>query len=110
MANCNHDCESCSASCGERQDPASFKKPAHKESHIKKVIGVVSGKGGVGKSMVTSLLAMALRRAGKQVAILDADVTGPSIPKTFGLHGQALMTDRGVFPMETRMGIPVAAE
>ena len=92
---------------GERQDPASFKKPAHKESHIKKVIGVVSGKGGVGKSMVTSLLAMALRRAGKQVAILDADVTGPSIPKTFGLHGQALMTDRGVFPMETRMGIKV---
>ncbi len=107
MANCNHDCGSCSASCGERQDPASFKKPAHKESHIKKVIGVVSGKGGVGKSMVTSLLAMALRRAGKQVAILDADVTGPSIPKTFGLHGQALMTDRGVFPMETRMGIKV---
>ena len=105
MADCNHDCGSCSASCGERQDPASFKKPAHKESHIKKVIGVVSGKGGVGKSMVTSLLAMALRRAGKQVAILDADVTGPSIPKTFGLHGQALMTDRGVFPMETRMGI-----
>ena len=107
MANCNHDCESCSASCGERQDPASFKKPAHKESHIKKVIGIVSGKGGVGKSMVTSLLAMALCRAGKQVAILDADVTGPSIPKTFGLHGQALMTDRGVFPMETRMGIKV---
>lgn len=107
MANCNHDCGSCSASCSERQDPASFKKPAHKESHIKKVIGVVSGKGGVGKSMVTSLLAMALRRAGKQVAILDADVTGPSIPKTFGLHGQALMTDRGVFPMETRMGIKV---
>lgn len=107
MADCNHDCGSCSASCGERQDPASFKKPAHKESHIKKVIGVVSGKGGVGKSMVTSLLAMALRRAGKQVAILDADVTGPSIPKTFGLHGQALMTDRGVFPMETRMGIKV---
>ena len=66
-----------------------------------------SRKGGVGKSMVTSLLAMALRRAGKQVAILDADVTGPSIPKTFGLHGQALMTDRGVFPMETRMGIKV---
>ena len=64
MANCNHDCGSCSASCGERQDPASFKKPAHKESHIKKVIGVVSGKGGVGKSMVTSLLAMARRRNG----------------------------------------------
>ena len=76
MANCNHDCGSCSASCGERQDPASFKKPAHKESHIKKVIGIVSGKGGVGKSMVTSLLAMALRRAGKQVAILDADKSG----------------------------------
>ena len=107
MANCNHDCGSCSASCGERQDPASFKKPAHKESNIKKVIGVVSGKGGVGKSMVTSLLAVALRRAGKQVAILDADVTGPSIPKAFGLRGHALMTDRGVFPMESRMGIKV---
>ena len=88
MANCNHDCGSCSSSCGERQDPASFKKPAHKESHIKKVIGVVSGKGGVGKSMVTSLLAMALRRAGKQVAILDADETGPSIQKPSAFTGR----------------------
>ncbi len=107
MANCTHDCGSCSASCGERRDPASFKKPAHKESNIKKVIGIVSGKGGVGKSMAASLLAVALRRAGKQVAILDADVTGPSIPKAFGLHGHALMSDRGVFPMETRAGIKV---
>ncbi|MBQ8920276.1 MAG: Mrp/NBP35 family ATP-binding protein [Acidaminococcaceae bacterium] len=107
MPNCTHDCGSCSANCGERRDAASFKKPAHKESHIRKVIGVVSGKGGVGKSMVTSLLAVALRRAGKQVAILDADVTGPSIPRAFGLRGHALMTDRGVFPMETRMGIKV---
>ena len=80
MANCDHDCGKCATNCKERQDLSSFKKAPHKNSHIKKVIGVVSGKGGVGKSMVTALLAIALRKKGKKVAILDADITGPSIP------------------------------
>ena len=107
MANCDHDCGKCAANCGERQDLSSFKKAPHKNSHIKKVIGVVSGKGGVGKSMVTALLAIALRKKGKKVAILDADITGPSIPRTFGLHDRAPMDDNGVYPLETRTGIKV---
>lgn len=107
MTECTHDCGSCSASCGERQEPASFKKEPHKDSHIKKVIGVVSGKGGVGKSLVTSLLAVALQKQGKKVAILDADITGPSIPRTFGLKGRAPMDDSGVYPLETKSGIKI---
>ena len=105
MANCNHDCGSCSASCGERQDPASFKKPAHKDSHIKKVIGVVSGKGGVGKSLVTSLLAVLTKRNGHSTAILDADITGPSIPKMFGVRDKAMGTEDGILPVESRTGV-----
>lgn len=81
--------------------------PENKYSTVKKVIGVVSGKGGVGKSLVTSLLAVAAQSAGKQTAILDADVTGPSIPKAFGLHGRAEGSDDGIFPMQTKTGIRV---
>lgn len=107
MTECTHDCGSCSAACGERQDSASFQKAPHKDSHIKKVIGVISGKGGVGKSLVTSLLAAALQKKGKKTAILDADITGPSIPRTFGLKGRAPMDDNGVYPLESQTGIKV---
>ena len=83
---CNHDCSSCSKNCGERQDKSSFLAAPNKRSNVKKVIGVVSGKGGVGKSLVTSLLASAMQRSGKNAAVLDADITGPSIPKVFGVN------------------------
>ena len=79
MSECTHDCSSCSQSCGERKTPQSFLEKPHELSHIKKVIGIVSGKGGVGKSMVTSLLAVAMQRKGFKTAVLDADITGPSI-------------------------------
>lgn len=87
--NCNHDCSSCGEDCPSRngQKP-DFSVPANAKSHVKKVIGVVSGKGGVGKSLVTSLMSVIMRRRGHSVAILDADVTGPSIPKAFGVHGE----------------------
>lgn len=101
---CNHDCDSCGGSCGE---PESLLKAPHPLSKIKKVIGVVSGKGGVGKSLVTSLLAVAAQSAGKQAAILDADVTGPSIPKAFGLHDRAEGSEEGLFPMQTKTGVRV---
>lgn len=95
---CNHECGSCSSSCGT---PESLIKPAHKLSNIKRVIGVVSGKGGVGKSLTTCMLATNLAKQGKKVAILDADITGPSIPRAFGLKGKLLMDERGVVPVRT---------
>ena len=82
--NCSHNCGSCSSNCSNRK-PADFLVAPNPRSSIKKVIGVVSGKGGVGKSMVTSTLAVLTQRKGKQTAILDADITGPSIPKAFGM-------------------------
>lgn len=103
---CSGDCSSCSSNCADR-DPASFIEPTKEVNHIKHVIGVVSGKGGVGKSMVTSLLAVQMRRLGKEVAILDADITGPSIPKAFGLHGRAEGSELGIFPALTETGIKV---
>lgn len=103
---CSGNCGSCSASCSDRK-PESMLEPTKETNHIQKVIGVVSGKGGVGKSMVTSLLACALRRKGKEVAILDADITGPSIPKSFGLKEHAQGSDLGIFPVETKTGIKV---
>ena len=105
--NCTHDCSTCGESCSERQEPQSLLKEHHPEAHIGKVFGIVSGKGGVGKSMVTSQLAVTMRRRGHQVGILDADVTGPSIPKAFGVHGQAVGNEQGLFPMETRTGIQI---
>lgn len=109
MAECDHDCAQCQSAegCGERENPASFKKPCHPESHIGKVIGVVSGKGGVGKSLVTSILALRMRRAGKKVAILDADITGPSIPKTFHVTGPVRSDGNSFYPVETKTGIKV---
>ena len=104
---CNHDCSNCSSNCASR-DPNSFLKPANSRSNIKKVIGIASGKGGVGKSMVTSLLAISLRRKGYNVAVLDADITGPSIPKTFGVNNAVVLGDEyGIAPVITKSGIKV---
>ena len=107
MSECTHDCASCGESCGERQEPQSLLKEHHPAARVGKVYGVVSGKGGVGKSMTTCQLAVTMRRRGHAVGVLDADVTGPSIPKAFGLHGQAVGSEEGLFPMETRTGIQV---
>ncbi|MDO5576607.1 MAG: Mrp/NBP35 family ATP-binding protein [Fibrobacter sp.] len=103
--NCSNNCDSCSEDCKDREK--SFLAKPHELSHIKKVIGVVSGKGGVGKSLVTSLLAVMTQRAGHNTAILDADITGPSIPKAFGLHGKATGNELGLYPVKTRSGISV---
>ena len=89
MSECTHDCSSCGESCGERKEAQDFRAPANSMSHVKKVIGIVSGKGGVGKSLVTSLLASGMQKAGYRTAILDADITGPSIPKAFGITQKA---------------------
>ena len=107
MSDCNHDCSNCSKSCGSRTEPQSLLVPQNEVSDIKKVIGIVSGKGGVGKSMVTSLLACAMNRAGRKTALLDADVTGPSIPKMFGLTERAQADEKYMYPVETRGGIKV---
>ena len=107
---CTHDCSSCSANCASRggeQQPESQYQKLNPMSRVKKVIAVVSGKGGVGKSLVTSLLAVQVRRDGQNAAILDADVTGPSIPQAFGLHGHVEGTDAGILPAMTKTGIPV---
>ncbi len=91
--NCTHDCSSCGENCSSRShDPADFIEKLNPKSRVNKTIGIVSGKGGVGKSLVTSLLAVTARRAGLDTAVLDADVTGPSIPKVFGLSGMAEST------------------
>lgn len=106
VENCSHNCESCTENCSERKKESFLEKP-NEMSHIKKVIGVVSGKGGVGKSLVTSLLAVLSRRKGYKTAIMDADITGPSIPKAFGLHGHAEASEWGLFPVKTAAGIGV---
>lgn len=105
--NCTHDCSSCSANCSSRSGAPTYEKP-NQYSKIKKVIGVISGKGGVGKSMVSSLLATELSRRDEKVAILDADITGPSIPMAFGLTGNCNASPLGgIEPMETKTGIEV---
>lgn len=107
MSDCTHDCSSCGESCGERTAPQDFRAPANGLSHIGKVIAVVSGKGGVGKSLVTSSLAVAMRRMGKTVGVLDADITGPSIPTAFGLNTRAVGDGESIFPELTTGGIKV---
>jgi len=116
--NCNHDCESCNQECAERVEGCSHNcsscskecgerveiKPTE-DTKIKKIVGVLSGKGGVGKSMVTSLLAVELARQGYSVGILDADITGPSIPKMFNLTKQVYGDEQGIFPNESNLGI-----
>ena len=107
MANeeCTHDCSTCGASCASKKE--SLIEPCNSKSSIKKVIGVVSGKGGVGKSMVSAMLAVAMRRREQNVAILDADITGPSVPKMFGIHGPVNGDGEGILPAETKTGIKV---
>lgn len=107
MSECTHNCSTCGENCGERQEPQSLLKEHNPNARIGKVYGVVSGKGGVGKSMVTSQLAVTMRRRGYEVSVLDADITGPSIPKAFGIHTQALGSEEGLYPVVSRTGIQV---
>ncbi|MBP3580090.1 MAG: Mrp/NBP35 family ATP-binding protein [Clostridia bacterium] len=104
--NCTHDCSTCSEKCASR-DKTSMLEPLNAHSSVKKVIGVVSGKGGVGKSMVTSLLSVLMARKGYNVGILDADITGPSIPKAFGVKGQVTGYDGFMVPKVSHSGIKI---
>lgn len=106
MSECSHDCGSCSANCSERTQESFIAQP-HEGSKIKKVIGVVSGKGGVGKSLVTSMSAVMMNRRGYSVAVLDADITGPSIPQAFDLHEKATGDESSINPVLTETGIKV---
>ncbi|MBR2465796.1 MAG: Mrp/NBP35 family ATP-binding protein [Clostridia bacterium] len=104
MAECSHDCSNCKEKCSKE----SLLVPQNKASNVKRVIGIVSGKGGVGKSLVTSMLAVTMQRRGYKTAILDADITGPSIPKSFGLKaGSVTGSELGMFPPQTKTGIEV---
>lgn len=110
--NCSQNCSSCSENCATRKEqqtehPTDFSAKPHELSNIKKVIGVVSGKGGVGKSLVTSMLAVTMNRMGYHSAILDADVTGPSIPKAFGIKKKATGNELGILPVKTKSGIDI---
>ena len=105
-ASCSGNCDSCGESCSSRS-PESLLAPANKLSNIKHVIAVVSGKGGVGKSTVTSMMAVAMNKLGYKTAILDADITGPSIPQAFGLHEPAVGSDDGILPAVTKDGIKI---
>ena len=105
MSECTHDCSTCGADCASRNQPESLLEPQNAQSNVKKVIAVMSGKGGVGKSLVTSLLAVLTKRNGFQTAVLDADITGPSIPKIFGVKDKAMGTVDGILPAETKTGI-----
>lgn len=106
---CTHNCETCGEACASRQGgaPQDMREAANPNSKIKKVIGVISGKGGVGKSLVSGMMAVEMRRREYNVGILDADITGPSIPKMFGLKTRALGSELGILPVESRTGIKV---
>ena len=104
--NCTHDCSTCSENCASR-DPQSFIEKLNEASSVKKVYGIVSGKGGVGKSLVTSMLASAMSKKNNKVAILDADLTGPSIPKVFGIKEKVYADDRGIIPAKSNGGVDV---
>ncbi len=107
-SSCSSDCSSCSSNCSSRKpDKEDFLEPANEYSHVKKVIGIVSGKGGVGKSFVTSYLSVLMNRKGYQTAILDADITGPSIPKAFGIHSKAAGNELGILPAVSKNGTKI---
>ncbi|MCD8049458.1 MAG: Mrp/NBP35 family ATP-binding protein [Clostridia bacterium] len=107
MADCNHDCSSCASDCADRNSPQSLLEAVNSHSSVKKVIAVISGKGGVGKSSVTALLTNAVNKQGKNVAVLDADITGPSVPKAFGITERAEACDYGIIPAVSRDGIKI---
>ena len=104
---CTHDCSSCGSSCAERTAPQDMHEKCNEQSHIKKVIAVVSGKGGVGKSTVTASLASAMAKRGHTVGILDADITGPSIPQAFHIHEKASASEAGILPSLSKTGVRV---
>lgn len=104
---CNQSCSSCSENCTERKEKYDFSEKLNEMSSVKKVIGIVSGKGGVGKSLVTSMLAVAMNRKGYNSAILDADITGPSIPKAFGIKEKAVGSELGLYPVKSKTGIDI---
>ncbi len=104
---CTHDCSTCGQDCSSRNEPQDLTEKLNEYSSVKKVIGVVSGKGGVGKSTVTSLMAVMFNRMGYHTAILDADITGPSIPKAFGIKEKALGSEKGILPITTHSGIEI---
>lgn len=106
MSECTHECGSCTEDCADRS-PESFRENINSLSSAKKVIGIVSGKGGVGKSLVTGLMAVLSARNGYKTAVLDADITGPSVPKMFGLHDKAVGDENGIYPSVTKTGIAV---
>ena len=102
---CTHDCSNCSANCSSKKE--SLLAPANASSNVKRVIGIVSGKGGVGKSLVTSLLAITMNKRNHKTAVLDADITGPSIPKIFGVSGPITGDDKGIFPAVSKAGTKI---
>ncbi len=106
MSECTHDCSTCSAACSSREPQDLHEKP-HELSKIGKVIAVVSGKGGVGKSLVTALTAVSVQRAGHTVGVLDADITGPSVPKMFGVQSRAEADNQGIYPVKTKLGTDI---
>lgn len=106
MSDCNHDCSNCGEACDSR-DPKSFLEKPHEQSKIHKVIGIVSGKGGVGKSMVSSMLAANFQKKGYRTAVMDADITGPSIPKAFGITEHAVGDENAIYPVVTKSGIQI---
>ncbi len=107
MSECTHDCSSCAQNCASRTEPQDLHEKLNDLSSVKKVIAVVSGKGGVGKSLVTSAMAVELNRRGHKTAILDADITGPSIPKAFGITERAKGNEFGIIPETTKTGIDI---
>ena len=106
MSECTHDCSTCSQNCSERE-PESFQKSLREGASVKKVIAVVSGKGGVGKSLVTCLMASEMQRRGYNCAVLDADITGPSVPKSFGIHEHCFGTEEYLLPVRTHTGLQI---
>ncbi len=103
--NFSHNCSQCSSECNEWISPKNLIEPLQHGSSVEKVIGIASGKGGVGKSLIPPLMAVLTKRAGYQTAILDADITGPSIPKIFGIHEKAAGMEDGILPAVCQNGL-----